>query len=128
MARLAARAPYWRALDSHCRLQGVSGGIYSGDIGLNSASMPGSIDPDDTHIVEPLVDGEMICASIYADLQKARRRIYISTWALEDNFLIQQGPGYKLTLGEFCKCALTTHPRLEIYILMWDWIGWAQRA
>jgi phosphatidylserine/phosphatidylglycerophosphate/cardiolipin synthase-like enzyme len=70
----------------------------------------------------------MIYASVLADLQKARKRIYISTWGLEDDFLIRRGPGQDLTLAEFCKGALAAHPQLQIYILVWDWVGWAQRG
>ena len=83
---------------------------------------------DQNHIVAPLVDGAMIYASAYHDLMEACRRIYITTWALEDNFIIERGHAHNITLGDFCVAALAAHPKLEIYILVWDWMGWAQRA
>jgi phosphatidylserine/phosphatidylglycerophosphate/cardiolipin synthase-like enzyme len=70
----------------------------------------------------------MIYASMLADLQRARKRIYISTWGLEDDFLIRRDPGNELTLAEFCNRALTAYPQMHIYILVWDWVGWAQRG
>ncbi|MEO5953890.1 MAG: phospholipase D-like domain-containing protein [Chloroflexia bacterium] len=92
------------------------------------SSNAGIVQPDQKHKVAPLIDGAMIYASAYNDLLKARRRIYITTWALEDNFIIDRSHGCNVTLGDFCAAALTEHPKLDIYILVWDWAGWAQRA
>lgn len=73
------------------------------------------------HRVTPLVDGANAFASVYRDLQLARWRIYIATWALEDDFAIERGPRGDRRLADACRAALAAHPGLEIYLLVWDW-------
>jgi phosphatidylserine/phosphatidylglycerophosphate/cardiolipin synthase-like enzyme len=75
----------------------------------------------DGHLVTPLVDGVAAYESLYLDLQRARWRIYVATWALEDDFVLHRGRRGDVTLGAFCKRALAAHPGLEIYLLVWDW-------
>jgi phosphatidylserine/phosphatidylglycerophosphate/cardiolipin synthase-like enzyme len=75
----------------------------------------------DGHLVTPLVDGVAAFESVYRDLLRARWRIYLATWALEDDFVVHRGRRGDLTLGAFCKRALAEHPGLEIYLLVWDW-------
>jgi phosphatidylserine/phosphatidylglycerophosphate/cardiolipin synthase-like enzyme len=70
--------------------------------------------------VTPVVDDEAF-ESVHRDLQQARWRIYITTWSLEEKFVIHKGPDGEVTLAECCRELLKAHPGLEIYVLVWDW-------
>ena len=73
------------------------------------------------HAATPLVDGAAVFESVYRDLLRARRRIYVALWGLEEQFILHRDPNGDVTFARFCKNALAANPGLEIYLLVWDW-------
>ena len=73
------------------------------------------------HAVTPLVDGAACFESVYRDLCRAQRRIYVAMWGLEEKFVLHRSPEGDVTFARFCEEALAANPQLEIFVLVWDW-------
>jgi phosphatidylserine/phosphatidylglycerophosphate/cardiolipin synthase-like enzyme len=73
------------------------------------------------HAATPLVDGAAVFESVHRDLLRARRRVYVALWGLEEEFILHRGPDGETTFSRFCKAALAANPDLELFVLVWDW-------
>ena len=71
-----------------------------------------------------MVDGESYFSAVRSVLIAARRRIFILAWDIHSQLeLVRDDPGDGLptVLGELILALLERNPRLEVYVLLWDY-------
>ncbi len=75
------------------------------------------------HRAALIIDGEAYFRALHEALSRARRSIFIVGWDLHSEVrLIRNGDGegYPAGLGELLDALAEERPRLEVYLLSWD--------
>ncbi len=72
-----------------------------------------------------LIDGENYYGAFHRALQKARHSVYILAWDIDSRMRLVRGDvdteGWPVELAPFINEVLRRNPKLNIYLLNWDW-------